>query len=587
MNKLQLYITKSGNVYKSLFNLNPNEDVRRHVCDLSQAIALIDYDVDEKNIFYMLSATDDGMFFIILRTIPPHRKHHLAAWIYIPNDTVISGQQLLDLINLTTRKVSNAEVTNDDVVALREAFSIEYPSVPDAPQLTGCQGSEFAWRSYGNGSTYSLADFAGDGRWQQSYIPYAGILLVDDVFGYNVNAKCLDQIPLGEPAVIQVPDKTENGFTAYALDRCIDHPLRATLGAPITISWRRPGFEGQTVDTVIDQKLFTPELISTQDSLKLVTPNLFYVTSQVTREQLQNCTIRVNGKDITSQGRKFTSDELHKASVIVSCEGFFPYSGQMDLASTARALIQLQEKRKIYRFELPLISSDYGAPVCFELHTKSPISESPVEGYIAMDEIQEGTTRTNHLGYTGNGTTMSSKLIYAAVGLVVGVLLTLLLGTCSGNSEHQSTLAPAANPDSIVPVAKPIVDAPPTPPAAEDKQDEPKADQANATQQAQPAAADNNLTVADAIKYLDNNTKWDRNELEKNPATRGLFDDMNNFNRQQIIDKWGPKLKDSKRFTKLVGHVRGGMNKAKLSGTFNQNGDNIITVQSYLNRVDP
>lgn len=585
MNKLQLYITKSGNVFKSLFNLNPNEDVRRNLRDLSDAIALIDYDVDEKNIFYLLSATDDGMFFVILRTIPPHRQHHLAAWIYIPNDTDISGHQLLDLVNLTTRKVSSAEVTNDDVAALREAFSIEYPTIADAPLLTGCRGDKFAWRNYGEGTGYSLADFTGDGRWQQSYVKFAGVLLTDNDFGYTVDAERIDRIPLGEPAVIEVPEKSDNGFTAYVFDRSLDHPLRATLGAELVVSWRRQGFEDIVVETVVNDRNFVPEPVSTQGSQKLITPDSFFITSQVTRDQLRNCSIRVNGKEITAAGRKFTSDELHNASVLISCEGYFPYSGQLDLAATARALIQLQERRKIYRFEIPLVSSEYGAPVRFELQTKAPITESPLEGYIPLDEIQEGATRTNRLGYTGVGTPLSTKLVYAAVGLAVGIVLMLLLGTCTGGSTHESNLAPAANPDSVVPVAKPVVTAPQTPPAAEEQKPEAKPAQTAAAPV--PTAADSKLTVADAVKYLDDNTKWDRNELEKNPATRGLFDDMNNFNRQQIIDKWGPVLKDSKRFTKLVGHVKGGMKKAKLDGTFNKPGDNIITVQSYLNRVDP
>ena len=71
MNKLQLYITRSGANLKSIFNLNPNEDVRRHVTDLKDAVSLVDYNPEEKNIFYMLKSTDDGIFFIILRTIPP------------------------------------------------------------------------------------------------------------------------------------------------------------------------------------------------------------------------------------------------------------------------------------------------------------------------------------------------------------------------------------------------------------------------------------------------------------------------------------------------------------------------------------
>lgn len=265
MNKLQLYISKSGNVLKSVFSLNPNEDIRRHVRDLTRAVSLIDYDPSEKNIFYMLTSVDEGVFFVILRTIPPQKHHHLAAWIFIPNGMRISGDRLEELVNLTTRKVSNPEVTNDDVAELREAFSTDYPSDSDAPYLTGAQGHEFAWRSYGEQCGVSLGDYTGTGLWQQSYIPYDGVLLIDEAINVGVAAKCLDDVPLGESAVLEVPEKTENKFTAYVWGRRLEHPMHATLGAPIEISWRRPGFENVTVSEVVNSRRFTPEPATTTD----------------------------------------------------------------------------------------------------------------------------------------------------------------------------------------------------------------------------------------------------------------------------------------------------------------------------------
>lgn len=586
MNKLQLYITKSGNVLKNVFSLNPNEDIRRHVRDLTRAVALIDYDPAEKNIFYMLTSVDEGVFFVILRTIPPQKNHHLAAWIFIPNGMRISGDRLYELVTLTTRKVSNPEVTNDDVADLREAFSTDYPTDGDAPFLTGAQGHEYAWRSYGERCGVSLADYAAMGLWQQSYIPYEGILLIDEDINVGVAAKSLDDVPLGEAAVLEVPEKTENNFTAYVWGRRLEHPMHATLGASVEISWRRPGFENVTVNEVINSRRFTPEPATTTGSHKVISTASFYITSQVTRDQLHGCTIRVNGKDITDEGRAFTSEELRGAAVLVSHEGFFPFSGQLDLASTTRALIQLQERRKIYRFELPLVSSEYGAPVKFELRTKKPITESPVEGYIACDEIQEGSTRTNHLGYSGTGTSLTSRIVYAVAGFILGAALMLGVNTCTGRHDNGSTLAPAANPDSIVPPKTPVAVAPPTPPAAPEPKENESAEETKAEAAVQ---TDNSLSVADAVSYMDNNTTWTRAELEKNPATRGLFDDLNNFRTDRIINHWGSVLKDSKRMQKVVTHTRQGVQKKKanLSGTYNKPGDDVISVQSYLNHVDP
>lgn len=591
MNKLQLYITKSGNVFKSLLNLNPNEDVRRFVVDIRNAVERIDYVADEKNIFYYITATNEGSFFTIIRTIPPKHGAHLAAWIYIPTGTRISDAELADIVALTTRKVSGSEVSNDDVAVLREAFAKVYPVDSTAPALTACAGHKYAWRTYGEDSGLSLRDFTGRGRWQQDYIPYRGVLIIDDMLGYDVTADSLAHLPLSEQATILVPEPSADGFRPYVFNRPLDRPLAASLDRETDFVWRKPGFEDVVVPQIIDSLEFTPQTVSTQGSLKKITPASFFITSQVTHEPLSKCLIRVNGHEISENGRQFTGDELRQASVSITCDGHFPFSGQLDLASTTRALIQLQERRKIYRFELPLISSDFGAPVQFELHTKNEMSQSPLEGYVLLDEIQEGASRTNHLGYSGSGTSLSTKLIYAAVGFVAGLVLMLIFGTCSNSKSNESSLAPAANPDSIVKTEVPPVVAPPTPPILEtEPQVAPAASVTEPVTVTEPSpATDSKLTLDDAIKYLDNNKAWNRDELEKNPATRGLFDDLNNFRTQRIIEHWGPVLKDSKELQRVVKHVSQGAQKkkAKLPDTYNKPGDNVISVQSYLNKVDP
>jgi hypothetical protein len=584
MNKLQLYITKSGNTFKTLFNLNPNEDVSRSVRNLSGAIRNIAYDADEKNIFYMVSSTNDGVFFTVLRTIPPQAGHHLAAWIYIPNDIVIDGDALEQIVRLTTRKVSNAEVTNADIADLREAFGMEYPTNPDAPAVTENQGTEIAWRAYGANTGMTLGDFTGRGRFQQSYIPYSGVLLIDGELGYDVSGEDLNDVPLGDEAILLPPEMSEEGFTAYVFNRPLDRPLRGTLGAPLTITWRRPGFEAVSRTETVNALEFTPSPVSTEGSRKTIKSTSFYVTSQVSKEELNNVNIRVNGKEITQQGCSFTCEELHHASVLIGCEGYFPYSGQLDLAATTRALIQLQERRKVYWFELPVISSSLGAPVRFEIQSKVPLTQSPLEGYDLLDDIQEGPTRTNHLGFVGGGTSLTTKVLYGVIGAIIGAVLTFGFNQC-GTSNGGRKLAPAANPDSVVAVTTPVVDEHAHQATVTDitpVKEQPKAQSAE-------VKVDANLGVAEAVKYLDDNTAWTREDLERNASLKGLFDDMNNFRIERLIKVWGPKLSASKRMQQIVTHAEQGSHKGKaqLDGTYNKPDDNRISVQGYLNRIDP
>lgn len=584
MNKLQLYITKSGNTLKSLFNLNPSEDIRRHVCDLTEAVNTIAYNADEKNIFYLISSIDEGFFFTILRTIPPMRGHHLATWIYIPGDTVISVRELEDLIRMTTRKISNTEVSNEDVAQLREAFNVEYPADKNAPGVIASQGHGYAWRAYGGESGLSLSDFLGRGLYQQSYLPYKGVLLVDADLNYEVKCDDLNDIPLGEEAVILPPEKSDEGFTAHVFGRLLDRPLRGTLGAPLTIVWKRPGFEDVVDEEVVDSHDFTPQPVATADSHKLITPKSFYITSQVTRDELRQCSIRVNGHDITAEGHSFTPDELHRAQVVINCEGHFPFTGTIDMASTTRALVQMQERRKIYRFEVPVISSDLGAPIKFEIQSKKTLSESPLEGYALLDDMQEGPTRMNHLGFIGKGISLTGKLIYVGIGLLAGILLMWICGKCSGPSE--SHLAPAATPAADSASAQQVTDkkAPEVTPAAA----KPAAPASTSApkQAATSLITDNNK----AIKYLEDNGNWQREEMEKYALLQGLFDDMNNYRVEKIVNTWGPKLASSQAFAQVVTNVKQGANKDKAKANIAKapfTDKNVISVYGWRCKVDP
>lgn len=84
MNKIQLYITKSTRTFKSMVNINPEEDVRAAVTDVRTYLEKVDYDAAEKNIFYLLKSTASGTFVTVLRTIPTDLGDHLAAWIFFP-----------------------------------------------------------------------------------------------------------------------------------------------------------------------------------------------------------------------------------------------------------------------------------------------------------------------------------------------------------------------------------------------------------------------------------------------------------------------------------------------------------------------
>ena len=430
MNKLQLYITKSLRGYKNLVNFNPSEDVRRHVQDLRQALKTVNYDSTEKNIFYMLKYTGEGVFVVVLRTIPDKPLDHLGAWIYVPNGLDISAGQLYDAVRLTTKKVSGAGVGEADIAELRQVFATEYTLDRNAPAIVPNQGTDYAFCYYG-GEGRGLAEFFGEHLYQPGFLRYRGVLLLEDGIGVNGVGADLTEEPLQEVVPVNPPEPNPAGFAPYIYGEPFDRPFKAPLHGEVVVSWRRQGFDDIEQPVAVEEAGVVPEMVAVSDARKAITPASFNITSQDTKEPLRGCVIKVNGIEIAG-GHKFTQNDLSQAHVWVACEGYFPYSARMDLASTTQALIQMQERRKVYQFEMPLKSSEYGAPIKFEIRSKRELAGSPIDGYELLDSLQEGPTRTNYLGYTGPAAgPWWQKAAYAVAGLVAGIILMFVLGRCS------------------------------------------------------------------------------------------------------------------------------------------------------------
>ncbi len=591
MNKLQLYITKSVRGYKNLVNFNPAEDVSTGITDVRDALAEVDYDPAEKNIFYLLRYSAQGVFVVILRTIPDKALDHLAAWIYVPNGLQINATELEEVVRAVTRKVSGSGVSENDIADLRRLFAREYIIDREAPSMVAMDGDTYAFSYYATDDR-QLSDFFGNHLFQPAYTAYKGVLLLDANLG--IAGRCTD-ITAEKPAEITAmypPEDNASEFTPYIYGLPFNRPFLAAVGSDVTITWQRPGFEPQQQVVTVGATDFRPEGITTDEAIKTINSASFLITSQDTKEPLTGCIIKVNGREIKGPVT-FTQSELDQAQVWVSCEGFFPYSARMDLASTTRALVQMQERRKVYRFELPLKSADYGGPVQFEIRSKREITDSPVEGYAMLDTPQEGPNRTNYLAYRGAGrSSMMQKAIYAAAGLVVGILIAWLCGRCTSGENSAPVQTPAEQETSTPQATVPVEQLPQQQAPAQVQEPEKPAE----SKPAEPTAQTTTTTAGDAeaIAYLDSKKQWDRTEMEKYPLLRGLWDDMNTYKLAEIRDVWAKKLAGSENFKKVVDAATKSINKnAKLtrnkshSPTYNPPSDNVIGFVGWTYYVDP
>lgn len=584
MNKLQLYIYKSLRGFKSVRNINPAENVQRHIRDVRQALETIDYDPAEKYLFYLLSYVEEGSFFTILRTIPDKPLDHLATTIYIPSGLQISSEELAAIVHRTTRMVSNPAVSAEELNELHEVFAKEYPLEPDTSVTVESEGRQYAFSYYGGETGRNLEDFFGDKLYQTEFIKYAGVLLVDAALGVNVNAVDISDYPLCPPATIFPPEHVK-GFVPYLYGRRFERPFRVSLGEVVELIWKRSGFDDIRQEVNISEREQSVNADSLDGSRKTITRATFFITSHAGKTKIDDAEIIVNGIEISGE-HSFSYDELKNADVIVRCQGYLPYQATLDLASTTQALIAMPEQRRVYRFEMPVKSSELGAPIRFEIHTKRQLKESPLEGYSLIEEIKEGMGKSNHLEYTGGSSNLPFRQIvwYVVGSLIMGFILGWIF--MGGGKESTPETEEVEVVTEQVKVG-PSADAPKqaqaeVKPAPTIKEDE-KPKQPEATKSAATSV------TAESIAYLDGNAKWTKEQLDRLPGLAGLFDDMNQFHLDKLSGEWAEKLKKSKRFERVAHHAGEGLRKQifKPSGTYCTGGDNTITVQSYLNRIDP
>ncbi|MCM1317873.1 MAG: hypothetical protein NC241_06840 [Bacteroides sp.] len=575
MNKIQLYITKSTRTFKSMVNINPEEDVRASVTDVRTYLEKVDYDAAEKNIFYLLKSTASGTFVTVLRTIPTDLGDHLAAWIFFPSTLDISAEDAVEIVKYTTKKVAAQGLNADDLAELRGIFSKEYTPVDDAPAIVPCRSAddEFAVRFYGDNAGTSLAELVSS-RYQLAYTPFSAVILIDDSLGITSAAPDLTHEPIENMVTVFPPDANADGFAPTIFGEPFTRPFYAPEGADIDIVWTKNGFDDITEGFKVEKAGDRPGPVATSTSKKAISAASFEITALATRQSLDGqCSITVNGCEINGT-RYFTLPELASAMVTVACDGFYTYSARIDLASSTRALIQLRERHKVYNFEISAKSSDIAGMISFQINTKNPLTESPIDGYVVADEMQEGTTRTNHLVYHPDlgHRPLIERAIYAAGGLIVGLLLGWLIFGGKGSSDTVETGVVADSTAVTETVENTATPAGPQPAAT-------------ATQQ--PAAT----SLDDAVRYLDTNRTWTRTEMEQFPDLRGLYNDMNVIDRHKIVETWGPKLKESRTFQSIVEHAKMSYRKkARIKGnrnTFNAPDDEKIAVQSYLNTIDP
>lgn len=589
MAKLQLYISKSVRGNKNVVNINPEEDIIRYIHDYKPALDIVDYDTSASIVFYLVTYLEQGVLVSVIRTVAGGAHgEHIAASIFFPIGIDISTDRILELTSHLANMLSTngSDPTNEQIAELRSLFATNYNVAADAPAHLPASGHVYAYTYFGPGC-HSLREYVDSRYYHSDFAFYAGVLLIDKESGAHAHDpnNNLTREVLHKTAVLCPPKNTREGFAAYIYHKPLTRPIVVPLDTRLEIQWKRPGFEtfSQIVEITNPDEKFTPAPPSTSEAHKVISPASFYITEQGTQRVVGAFFIKVNDVDI-DRPRSFTYGELVDAKVEINSPGYFAFSGNLDLASTTQALVQLRQLRRTYRFDLPLHTPDPTEAIRIYLKSRKPIVECPVDGYkIVGDEIVEGAGVTNNLVYVGGRgrNELRKNIVIAAVALLAGIFIGwLAFDVDTKESQH------------VVNTSE-VVEAVAAPQALETG----KRTGADKATEAEPVSVEEPVVAATADfaalgRYLDTHKVWRRAELDAIPGAQGFFDDLNNYNFDRIINYWQPNLSECAGFVPVYRAVLNSNGKRNPrtgahSPTYNADGDEAINWLSYTYWVDP
>lgn len=580
MAKLQLYVTKSVRGYKNILNVNPEEEIGAHVHDPRHALETLKYDIAASHVIYMMTYLEDGFFITVLRTIADSQPgDNYAANVYVPYKLQISTEGLLEVMRklASTLPSSNVDLTASQVSYLRDLFSQDYHNAAEeTPEYLPSSGHLYPFVYFG-GTYPALYDYIEARFYSPEFAEYAGILLLPANQSIEGRDRALDftRAEIRRNIVLTPPRITAEGFVPHIYNHAFRRPMYVPDGTELEILWKRAGFDTvrQSVLAADGLSVKSPD---TSLAEKLISPASFYITEQGTQRSIGSFMIKVNGEEI-DHPHSFTYAQLADAKVEISSPGYFAFSGNLDLASTAQALVQMRQLHRTYRFDLPLHTPDPTEAIRIYLKTKKPITECPIEGYtVAGGDIIEGAGVSNNLIYVGGHRkgALSSAVIIGLALFVLGFIVGWLAFDLMDSSDNAAPLVETAVAEEV-----------PMPDVAELEK---------------PVLADTvvpDVIAADpleGIAYLDANKVWNRADMEQIASLQGLYDDLNAYDYDRLHQYWAPMLEKSKNFAAVMRAVDGSVSAGKRdprtdphNPKYNNEADQSIHWLSYTYWVDP
>ncbi len=479
-----------------------------------------------------------------------------TVWVHFPAKIDITGEQTLQVIEEIFDTISDPDNINAN--HLQAIAASDYPELRSLIAPINSGGNQVGVMEYGGDTDLRLADLLGPELRQPSYTAFDGIFLLDRADRIAISSPELTIKSLPLPIVtIPVPADTL-GFKPFIGGLPFDRPVQVAAGQAIVVTWKRQGYkdiliEVDTTRTPIDPKNYSP----TPDMLIVALRRDRFIIVDQRKHAILDAAITINGKALGEVMEIPEASISGGLSISVSRQGFTTATDKLT-SLPDRIKFTLNKKLRHYEFALPVYDRkgrELPEKMKVTVESRDPLTRSPFRGFSLVNETiveGEGYYKTNALRRDERSS--RSKILYAIAGAALATIIFYGISLWKSSSESTSNRVEHAFSSTTVmttPVATAVNEAVEAAEAIAETQAETQQLESAKTEAPASSAED----LARAMAYLNSKWTWDYDELEKYSSTKGLYDDMNNFNLKRLSDYWSPKFADCQKFQNVMAEV--------------------------------
>ena len=547
MGRLGVVITETFGGYKEAYNKNKSSEWSSLVDDVriytpsTISMRLI-----------LLRFTPEGTLVGVVRKIDDRGDDNNTAWIFVPSNISISGEELVRVIDAVDAELK-APVA--DYKKIAGYFDVEYPESPVMGRSVSANATKLAIRYYEAASPFvwSLKDLL-DSKYiyQPEYSDHKYIFLVNNKEMQNKlqGASVIGDKPSLVESVKVEPLGLVDGFIPYVNDMPFNKQILAFMGDTIEVEWKKLQYKPIRKSFVVGGQKDTA-LIAQAEYLKLVDPANIVVFDRSTHQKVSDARICIQGKQLQESALYIPEFQYNKADITVEHSEYESVRLQgKDLNTTIS--IHLEPRKFSYQFRLPLKN---GRNVDVAVSWDTILTESPIAGYVLESGSRPKPNDVNRLVYKSKSasvvkSSLLTLLIALLVGLVAGAGIMFAIGKTTSLFEPKSAVSVVNN-----------------------EKDKPE------------KTTNDEKQLQAAIEYLDGHDVWNKGGMDNFKYLKGLWIALDTYNFDEVLSEKYECLMDSEKFAELVELINANKKNEHHQNYTNRPGDSDISYDLYKKAV--